>query len=130
MPLLLQTRGWRLAAACPRGCRGPDGAVPWVPRGMGEPAAPWFFPQVEEQLYQLQHERADLLKRVDEDQEDLNELMAKHKALIAQVGAGAGEGGQRPPPWEGPWDPLPPGWGHTAVPLGAQQGGDPGTRML
>ncbi|XP_074015776.1 unconventional myosin-XVIIIb [Numenius arquata] len=39
---------------------------------------------VEEQLYQLQHERADLLKRIDEDQEDLNELMAKHKALIAQ----------------------------------------------
>ncbi|XP_009887470.1 PREDICTED: unconventional myosin-XVIIIb [Charadrius vociferus] len=40
--------------------------------------------RVEEQLYQLQHERADLLKRIDEDQEDLNELMAKHKALIAQ----------------------------------------------
>uniref|UniRef100_A0A8C3JT64 Myosin XVIIIB n=1 Tax=Calidris pygmaea TaxID=425635 RepID=A0A8C3JT64_9CHAR len=39
---------------------------------------------VEEQLYQLQHERADLLKRIEEDQEDLNELMAKHKALIAQ----------------------------------------------
>ncbi|NXE52549.1 MY18B protein, partial [Casuarius casuarius] len=39
---------------------------------------------VEEQLYQLQHERADLLRRVDEDQEDLNELMEKHKALIAQ----------------------------------------------
>lgn len=27
----------------------------------------------------------DLLKRVEEDQEDLNELMKKHKALIAQV---------------------------------------------
>ncbi|XP_075574530.1 unconventional myosin-XVIIIb [Pelecanus crispus] len=39
---------------------------------------------VDEQLCQLQHERADLLKRIDEDQEDLNELMAKHKALIAQ----------------------------------------------
>ncbi|NXT55979.1 MY18B protein, partial [Pluvianellus socialis] len=39
---------------------------------------------VDEQLYQLQHERVDLLKRIDEDQEDLNELMAKHKALIAQ----------------------------------------------
>ncbi|XP_068509677.1 unconventional myosin-XVIIIb isoform X1 [Anas acuta] len=38
----------------------------------------------DEQLSQLQHERADLLRRVDEDQEDLNELMAKHKALIAQ----------------------------------------------
>uniref|UniRef100_A0A8C5SXL0 Myosin XVIIIB n=1 Tax=Laticauda laticaudata TaxID=8630 RepID=A0A8C5SXL0_LATLA len=39
---------------------------------------------VDEQLYQLQHEKADLLKRFEEDQEDLNELMAKHKALIAQ----------------------------------------------
>ncbi|NXF32329.1 MY18B protein, partial [Nyctibius bracteatus] len=39
---------------------------------------------VDEQLHQLQHERADLLRRIDEDQEDLNELMAKHKALIAQ----------------------------------------------
>ncbi|XP_058014464.1 unconventional myosin-XVIIIb [Ahaetulla prasina] len=39
---------------------------------------------VDEQLYQLQHEKADLLKCFEEDQEDLNELMAKHKALIAQ----------------------------------------------
>ncbi|XP_071301897.1 unconventional myosin-XVIIIb [Agelaius tricolor] len=39
---------------------------------------------VDEQLFQLQHERADLLKRIDEDQEDLNELMEKHRALIAQ----------------------------------------------
>ncbi|NWV30218.1 MY18B protein, partial [Origma solitaria] len=39
---------------------------------------------VDEQMFQLQHERADLLKRIDEDQEDLNELMEKHKALIAQ----------------------------------------------
>ncbi|XP_074151333.1 unconventional myosin-XVIIIb [Sminthopsis crassicaudata] len=39
---------------------------------------------VDEQLYRLQLERADLLKRIDEDQEDLNELMKKHKELIAQ----------------------------------------------
>ncbi|XP_071618902.1 unconventional myosin-XVIIIb isoform X2 [Heliangelus exortis] len=39
---------------------------------------------VDEQLCQLQHQRTELLKRIDEDQEDLNELMAKHKALIAQ----------------------------------------------
>uniref|UniRef100_A0A3P9MEK1 Myosin motor domain-containing protein n=1 Tax=Oryzias latipes TaxID=8090 RepID=A0A3P9MEK1_ORYLA len=39
---------------------------------------------VDEQLTLLQHEKADLLKRVEEDQEDLNELMKKHKALIAQ----------------------------------------------
>lgn len=51
--------------------------------------------QVDEQLYQLQHEKADLLKRFEEDQEDLNELMAKHKALIAQVRGGRGP---LPPP--------------------------------
>uniref|UniRef100_A0A3Q2U147 Unconventional myosin-XVIIIb n=1 Tax=Fundulus heteroclitus TaxID=8078 RepID=A0A3Q2U147_FUNHE len=39
---------------------------------------------VEEQLVLLQHENMDLLKRLEEDQEDLNELMKKHKALIAQ----------------------------------------------
>ncbi|XP_078410574.1 unconventional myosin-XVIIIb-like [Cetorhinus maximus] len=38
----------------------------------------------DEQLYQLEHEKADLLKRLDEDQEDLNGLMKKHKDLIAQ----------------------------------------------
>jgi hypothetical protein len=41
--------------------------------------------QVDEQLYRLQFEKADLLKRIDEDQEDLNDLMQKHKDLIAQV---------------------------------------------
>ncbi|XP_062291208.1 unconventional myosin-XVIIIb [Scomber scombrus] len=39
---------------------------------------------VDEQLALLQHEKVDLLKRLEEDQEDLNELMKKHKALIAQ----------------------------------------------
>ncbi|XP_037609622.1 unconventional myosin-XVIIIb-like isoform X2 [Sebastes umbrosus] len=39
---------------------------------------------VDEQLSLLQHEKVDLLKRLEEDQEDLNELMKKHKALIAQ----------------------------------------------
>ncbi|XP_034458601.1 unconventional myosin-XVIIIb-like isoform X1 [Hippoglossus hippoglossus] len=39
---------------------------------------------VDEQLTMLQHEKVDLLKRIEEDQEDLNELMKKHKALIAQ----------------------------------------------
>ncbi|XP_053728507.1 unconventional myosin-XVIIIb-like isoform X2 [Synchiropus splendidus] len=38
----------------------------------------------DEQLMLLQHEKMDLLKRLEEDQEDLNELMKKHKALIAQ----------------------------------------------
>jgi len=76
---------------------------------MLEPAAPGVFPQVDEQLDQLQRERAELLKRIDEDQEDLNELMAKHKALIAQVGAGAVGAGQHPPPPEGAWRALQPG---------------------
>ncbi|KAM6984888.1 unconventional myosin-XVIIIb [Aplochiton taeniatus] len=39
---------------------------------------------VDEQLAQLQHEKTELMKRLEEDQEDLNELMKKHKALIAQ----------------------------------------------
>ncbi|XP_059893989.1 unconventional myosin-XVIIIb-like isoform X1 [Gadus macrocephalus] len=38
----------------------------------------------DEQLMLLEHEKTDLLKRLEEDQEDLNELMKKHKALIAQ----------------------------------------------
>ncbi|KAI7793466.1 putative unconventional myosin-XVIIIb, partial [Triplophysa rosa] len=39
---------------------------------------------VDEQLSQLRYERTDVMKRLEEDQEDLNELMQKHKALIAQ----------------------------------------------
>ncbi|XP_072515670.1 unconventional myosin-XVIIIb-like [Salminus brasiliensis] len=39
---------------------------------------------VDEQFAQLQYEKTDLLKRLEEDQEDLNEIMQKHKALIAQ----------------------------------------------
>ncbi|XP_045145472.1 unconventional myosin-XVIIIb [Echinops telfairi] len=46
---------------------------------------------VDEQLYRLQFERADLLKRIDEDQDDLNELMKKHKDLIAQSAADIGQ---------------------------------------
>lgn len=71
----------------------------WVVPCCAPPMPPWTLLQVDEQLYQLQHERADLLKRIDEDQEDLNELMAKHKALIAQVGVGAGKG-QQLLPWD------------------------------
>lgn len=71
--------GWGLLVAHPRGDW-------WVPCGSMNQ---WFPMQVDEQLFQVQRERDDLLKRIDEDQEDLNELMEKHKALIAQVGAGA-----------------------------------------
>nr|XP_005889908.1 PREDICTED: unconventional myosin-XVIIIb [Bos mutus] len=41
--------------------------------------------------YRLQFERADLLKRIDEDQDDLNDLMQKHKDLIAQSAADIGQ---------------------------------------
>uniref|UniRef100_A0A3Q2Q8E1 Unconventional myosin-XVIIIb n=1 Tax=Fundulus heteroclitus TaxID=8078 RepID=A0A3Q2Q8E1_FUNHE len=54
-------------------------ASPHTPAPTASPAA-----SVEEQLVLLQHENMDLLKRLEEDQEDLNELMKKHKALIAQ----------------------------------------------
>ncbi|XP_077016812.1 unconventional myosin-XVIIIb isoform X2 [Tamandua tetradactyla] len=46
---------------------------------------------VDEQLYRLQFERTDLLKRIDEDQDDLNDLMQKHKDLIAQSAADIGQ---------------------------------------
>ncbi|XP_036936479.1 unconventional myosin-XVIIIa-like [Acanthopagrus latus] len=39
---------------------------------------------LEEQLSRLQREKNDLQSRVEEDQEDLNELMKKHKAAVAQ----------------------------------------------
>ncbi|XP_069850333.1 unconventional myosin-XVIIIb [Dipodomys merriami] len=46
---------------------------------------------VDEQLFRLQFEKADLLKRIDEDQDDLNDLMQKHKDLIAQSAADIGQ---------------------------------------
>lgn len=44
-----------------------------------------FFFQLEEQLSRLQREKNDLQSRMEEDQEDFNELMKKHKAAVAQV---------------------------------------------
>uniref|UniRef100_A0A3Q2DY49 Myosin XVIIIA b n=1 Tax=Cyprinodon variegatus TaxID=28743 RepID=A0A3Q2DY49_CYPVA len=41
--------------------------------------------QLEEQLSRLQREKNDLQSRMEEDQEDLNELMKKHKSAVAQV---------------------------------------------
>lgn len=41
--------------------------------------------QLEEQLSRLQREKNDLQSRMEEDQEDMNELMKKHKAAVAQV---------------------------------------------
>uniref|UniRef100_A0A8C6WTH0 Myosin XVIIIAa n=1 Tax=Neogobius melanostomus TaxID=47308 RepID=A0A8C6WTH0_9GOBI len=39
---------------------------------------------LEEQVSRLQREKNDLQSRMEEDQEDLNELMKKHKAAVAQ----------------------------------------------
>ncbi|XP_078451908.1 unconventional myosin-XVIIIa [Lampetra planeri] len=39
---------------------------------------------LEEQMVRLQREKTDLQGRVEEDQEDLDELIKKHKALVAQ----------------------------------------------
>ncbi|XP_060764495.1 unconventional myosin-XVIIIa isoform X4 [Neoarius graeffei] len=39
---------------------------------------------LEEQISRLQREKNDLQSRLEEDQEDLNELMKKHKAAVAQ----------------------------------------------
>lgn len=41
--------------------------------------------QLDEQLSRLQREKNDLQSRMEEDQEDMNELMKKHKAAVAQV---------------------------------------------
>ncbi|XP_046283277.1 unconventional myosin-XVIIIb isoform X4 [Marmota monax] len=46
---------------------------------------------VDEQLHRLQFEKAGLLKRIDEDQDDLNALVQKHKDLIAQSAADIGQ---------------------------------------
>ncbi len=43
------------------------------------------LPQLEEQISRLQREKNDLQSRFEEDQEDMNELMKKHKAAVAQV---------------------------------------------
>lgn len=44
-----------------------------------------FIPQSEEQVSRLQREKNDLQTRMEEDQEDMNELLKKHKAAVAQV---------------------------------------------
>ncbi|TSM28205.1 Unconventional myosin-XVIIIa [Bagarius yarrelli] len=40
---------------------------------------------LEEQISRLQREKNDLQSRLEEDQEDMNELMKKHKAAVAQL---------------------------------------------
>lgn len=44
-----------------------------------------FTLQLEEQVSRLQREKNDLQSHMEEDQEDVNELMKKHKAAVAQV---------------------------------------------
>lgn len=41
--------------------------------------------QLEEQTSRLQREKNEIQNRLEEDQEDMNELMKKHKAAVAQV---------------------------------------------
>lgn len=45
----------------------------------------FVFVQLEEQLSRLQREKNEIQNRLEEDQEDMNELMKKHKAAVAQV---------------------------------------------
>ncbi|XP_057675064.1 unconventional myosin-XVIIIb-like isoform X1 [Corythoichthys intestinalis] len=45
----------------------------------------------DDELAVLRRENGDLLKRLDEDQDDLNQLMKKHKALIAQSSSDIGQ---------------------------------------
>ncbi|XP_077479786.1 unconventional myosin-XVIIIb [Stigmatopora argus] len=45
----------------------------------------------DEELAALRRENGDLLKRLDEDQDDLDQLMKKHKALIAQSSGDIGQ---------------------------------------
>ncbi|CAB1412741.1 unnamed protein product [Pleuronectes platessa] len=40
---------------------------------------------MEEQMSRVQREKNDVQSRMEEDQEDLNELMKKHKAAVSQV---------------------------------------------
>ncbi|NXA35279.1 MY18A protein, partial [Eudromia elegans] len=55
---------------------------------------------LEEQLSRLQREKNEVQSRLEEDQEDMNELMKKHKAAVAQV-RGDGHQGQSIPPRAG-----------------------------
>lgn len=55
----------------------------WILKCCAVPS--YFFSQLEEQLSRVQREKNDLQSRMEEDQEDMNELMKKHKAAVAQV---------------------------------------------
>lgn len=57
----------------------------WVPRFRGAAGDTSGSPQLEEQLSRLQREKNEVQSRLEEDQEDMNELMKKHKAAVAQV---------------------------------------------
>ncbi|XP_078278614.1 myosin-XVIIIa isoform X4 [Rhinoraja longicauda] len=46
---------------------------------------------LEEQLSRIQREKNDLQSRLEEDQEDMNELMKKHKAVVAQSSRDLGQ---------------------------------------
>lgn len=48
-------------------------------------SSPLPLSQLEEQVSRLQREKNDLQSRMEEDQEDMNELMKKHKSAVVQV---------------------------------------------
>ena len=56
-----------------------------MPRSWGAAGDAGGSPQLEEQLSRLQREKNEVQSRLEEDQEDMNELMKKHKAAVAQV---------------------------------------------
>lgn len=56
-----------------------------MPRSWGAVGDAGGSPQLEEQLSRLQREKNEVQSRLEEDQEDMNELMKKHKAAVAQV---------------------------------------------
>lgn len=56
-----------------------------MPRSGGAAGDASGSPQLEEQLSRLQREKNEVQSRLEEDQEDMNELMKKHKAAVAQV---------------------------------------------
>lgn len=57
----------------------------WVAHFWGAVGDAGGSPQLEEQLSRLQREKNEVQSRLEEDQEDMNELMKKHKAAVAQV---------------------------------------------
>lgn len=70
-------------SGCPHAIR--DGFGGGCPSPRGAAGDTGVSLQLEEQLSRLQREKNEVQSRLEEDQEDMNELMKKHKAAVAQV---------------------------------------------